>query len=89
MKDRKPRPIVERVRRGLYRHYKGDTYFVVGVGILDADGHGDPRAPRQVVYESTRSVESGLLNIRSEADFVELVEWPDGTMQPRFVRVEP
>lgn len=48
-----------RVRRGFYRHCKGDTYFVVGVGILDGDGHGDPYAPWQVVYESTRIHEVG------------------------------
>lgn len=76
----------ERVRRGFYRHHKGGTYFVVGVGILDKDGHGDPKAPRQVAYESTRSVESGLLNLKSEEYFLEPITWPDGVVRPRFVR---
>ena len=89
MSPRKPAPIVDRVTRGLYRHYKGDVYFVMGVGILDADGHGNARAPRQVIYESTRSVETGLLNIRSEVDFVELMVWPDGIVRPRFIRIDP
>ena len=78
----------ERVRRGFYRHYNGDEYFVLCVAIRDEDGHGDPRAPRQVVYESTRSVATGLPNLRSEADFVAPVTWPDGVTRPRFVRVE-
>jgi hypothetical protein len=78
-----------RVSRGFYQHYKGPTYFVVGVGTLDADGHGNVDAPRQVVYESTLSVRDGLLRLRSEADFVALIEWPDGVVRPRFVRVDP
>ncbi len=82
---------IERVSRGQYRHYKGDTYFVVGVGTLDADGHGNATAPRQVVYESTRSVVDGLLRLRSESDFLELVEWPEtpGLPRPRFERIDP
>lgn len=77
-----------RVSRGLYLHYKGGHYFVVGVGILDEDGHGDENAPRQVVYESTRSVESRLLNIRSEEEFIKVIMWPDGVMRPRFWRMK-
>lgn len=78
----------ERVTRGFWRHMKGDLYFVIGVGILDEDGHGNPDAPRQVIYESTRSSKSGLINLRSEAAFTEPVVWPDGVTRPRFVRVE-
>lgn len=82
-----PNVYAERVSRGFYRHYKGDVYFIFGVGTLDEHGHGDPHAPRQVVYESTKSVEDGLLRLRSENDFVALVEWPDGVWRPRFVRI--
>ncbi len=78
----------ERVSRGFYQHYKGPVYFVVGVGTLDEDGHGNVKAPRQVVYESTLSTKDGLLRLRSEAAFVEPIEWPDGVIRPRFVRVE-
>jgi hypothetical protein len=78
----------QRVSRGFYKHYKGDVYFVIGVAILDEHGHGDHEAPRQVVYESTRSVGNGLINLRSEASFEEEIEWPDGKRRPRFVRIE-
>lgn len=81
-------PLLERVSRGPYRHYKGGFYFVIGVGILDEDGHADPNAPRQVIYESRQSAKSGLINLRSEAAFIEPIEWPDGVVRPRFVRIE-
>src|SRR4051812_37762651 len=48
-----------RISEGFYRHRAAgpdDVYYVKGVGILDEDGHGNPDAPRQVFYESTRSV---------------------------------
>lgn len=79
---------VERPHRGFYKHYKGDVYFVTGTGILDENGHGDPNAPRQVIYESTRSVKTELLNLRKEEEWVRPVEWPDGVIRPRFIRVE-
>ncbi len=78
----------ERVSRGFYKHSRGDVYFVLGVGTLDMDGHGDYNAPRQVVYESTRSVKDGLLRLRSEEEFVRPIAWPDGVVRPRFVRME-
>ncbi len=84
------REMNERVRRGFYRHYASDDpYFVVSVSIRDEHGHGNVDAPRDVIYESTRSVESGLPNSRTEAEFTELVKWPDGVMRPRFIRVKP
>jgi hypothetical protein len=76
----------ERVSRGFYRHYKGDVYFVLGVGTLDEHGHGDTKTLRQVVYESTRSIDDGLLRLRSEAEFLAPIEWPDGVVRTRFVR---
>ncbi len=101
----------ERIFEGLYRHRVAgpdDIYYVKGVGILDEDGHGDPDAPRQVFYESTRSRcparreatarrdgvdiredahDVYLGNIRIEAEFGQLVTWPDGVVRPRFVRI--
>lgn len=79
----------ERVSRGLYQHYKGDIYFVVCVAIRDEHGHGNPDAPRDVIYESTRSIESGLVNSRTEDEFVAPMKWPDGVVRPRFVRIPP
>jgi hypothetical protein len=76
------------VRRGFYRHYaSADPYFVTSVSIRDEHGHGNVDAPRDVIYESTHSVESGLPNSRTEEEFTALVKWPDGVMRPRFVRV--
>jgi hypothetical protein len=81
-----------RISRGFYRHRAGgpdDIYFVHSVAILDKDGHGNPDSPRQVCYDSTRSATSGLINLRSEAEFGQLVTgWPDGVIRPRFVRIE-
>jgi len=79
---------VERPSRGFYKHHKGPVYFVTSIGILDEDGHGDPNAPRQVIYESTRSVKTGLPNLRKEEEWVAPVKWPDGVVRPRFVRLE-
>jgi hypothetical protein len=85
-----PGAVVERVRRGFYRHHgSDDPYFVTSVSIRDEHGHGNADAPRDVNYESTRSVESGFTNSRTEAEFTALVKWPDSVMRPRFVRVKP
>ncbi len=82
-------PLVERVQRGFYRHYaSNDPYFVTGVAIRDEYGHGNVDAPRDVIYESTRSLRTGLPNSRTEAEFTALVMWPDGVMRPRFIRWE-
>jgi len=91
----------ERIFEGLYRHRAAgpdDVYYVKGVGIRDEDGHGNVDAPRQVFYESTRSLGTMVLssfgssrapaNIRSECEFGQLVTWPDGVIRPRFVRLE-
>jgi hypothetical protein len=80
----------ERISEGFYRHFRtsDDPYYVKGVGILDEDGHGNPDAPRQVFYESMRSVGPRLGNLRAECEFGQLVKWPDGVVRPRFVRME-
>ncbi len=55
------------VQRGFYRHYKGPTYFVHGVGVL----HDETRLV--VVYDSTRSVIDGDLRLRYADEFLEIV----------------
>jgi hypothetical protein len=52
------------VRRGFYRHYKGGTYFVLGV----ADGV-DHKGEPLVIYESLQGVEEGKLQVRTLANF--------------------
>lgn len=84
---------VHRISEGFYRHRAAghdDVYYVKCVAILDEDGHGMILTPRQVVYESTRSVRGDprLAMIRSECEFGQLVTWPDGIVRPRFVRME-
>lgn len=78
----------QRVRKGFYTHHSGDEYFVSCVSIRDEYGHGNLDAPRDVIYESTRSCESGLSNSHTEADFIRPTVWPDGVTRPRFVRRE-
>jgi len=51
------------VSRGFYRHYKGQVYWVHGVGTL----HDETR--RVVIYESTRSAVDGAPRLRYEDDF--------------------
>jgi len=86
----RPKP-ADRVRPGLYRHYAPDSppYVVIAVAIRDEHGHGDVDAPRDVIYHSTRSFESGLANSRAEIAFTQLVLWPDGEYRPRFIRIVP
>lgn len=50
-------------KRGFYRHYKGDVYFVEGVGQIDHQG------PRIVAYQSKRGVETNEMQFRWENEF--------------------
>jgi hypothetical protein len=80
------------VTRGFYKHYRGDVYFVEGVGVTHDDDH------RIVVYHSTESAkELSGIRLRFEDDFEMLVdpmtgEAPDQTRiasaKPRFERIE-
>jgi hypothetical protein len=89
------------IRRGFYRHYKGDIYFVEGVGQIDNEG------PRLVAYQSVRGVEADAMQFRWESEFEEWVDpsdngsvaaaWVDeisdkaiaaGVVR-RFTRIEP
>jgi hypothetical protein len=87
----------ELVMRGFYKHYKGDPYFVLGVGVL----HDESR--RIVVYHSIESaIEEGGIRLRYEDDFAAWInrrthlpvyrdrdqEYDMGNI-PRFERIEP
>lgn len=65
---------MEELKLGIYRHYKGGEYRVLGEARL-TDG-----ADRLVVYESLRD---GQLWVRSLREFQEVVE-SSGKEQPRF-----
>lgn len=71
---------VNTVRPGIYRHFRGAHYFVVGVGTLhDTD-------KTIVAYTSSKAVDNDVILFRDYADFIAPVEWPDGVTRPRFVR---
>lgn len=69
---------------GLYAHYKGGFYAVVG-GVYDAEDDDD-RAAVKVRYVS---IADGYEACRSVANFTDEVSRADGTRVPRFARVAP
>jgi len=79
MKDSLP-PLPTEPRPGLYRHYKGNDYRVIGLA-----RHSETREPL-VVYQALYG-ERGLW-VRPAAMFVETVEL-DGRREPRFALVRP
>lgn len=68
---------------GIYRHYKGAHYWVIGVGVL----HDTDR--RIVAYTSSRAADERKVLLRDYDDFIAPVVWPDGETRPRFVWEEP
>lgn len=75
------------VKLGDYRHFKGTTYTVVVIC-----KHSET-LERMVVYtkyppEPSTSAGDTPYWVRSEAMFEEEVEWPDGSVKPRFTRVD-
>lgn len=73
-----PLPPLTETPRGLYRHYKGNLYEVIGTA-----RHSEDLSP-MVVYRALYG-ERGLW-VRPAAMFAETVE-VDGVRQPRFQRV--
>ncbi len=69
---------------GLYRHYKGNLYEVLGIG-RDADSHDDVVIYR-ALYDSEEFGNNAFWS-RSLSVFAEKVEY-EGKLVPRFERVE-
>lgn len=66
----------------VYEHYKGGKYLVLFV----ADDSTNSRAQNKlVVYVS---LTYGTIKCRDIKEFTEIVEWPDGQKQPRFIPVK-
>lgn len=65
---------------GIYRHYKGNTYRVIGVA-----KHSETLEDL-VVYESLCQNDTSQLWVRPLAMFIEEVE-VDGKWVPRFARI--
>lgn len=78
------RQAVESVRPGVYRHYRGGLYVVLGVA------RNDDTKELVVVYRSRQSYDDGLLRIRPVAEWNAFVDNPDGGRPPitRFVRLD-
>ncbi|MBI5694075.1 MAG: DUF1653 domain-containing protein [Verrucomicrobia bacterium] len=78
--SRDPLPLLpDAPQPGLYRHYKGNPYRVLGLA-----RHSET-LEALVVYQALYG-EAGLW-VRPAAMFNETVVLPDGTHQPRFARV--
>ncbi len=66
----------------VYEHFKGGRYTVIHI----ADDSTNERVGRKsVVYVS---LTYGTVKCRDLEEFNELVEWPDGTHNPRFVQAD-
>lgn len=85
------------ITRGLYRHYKGDVYFVESVGQSHSNAdEGTPRAAvRWVLYQSTQSCATGdgITRMRPESEFEQWVipdldgaHSPDGFAPSQYER---
>lgn len=70
-------------KRGIYRHYKGPLYIVLGVV---SNATNDAGYEKMVLYHS---VSHGIrdLHVRREVEFNEEVQTSDGSV-PRFSTVE-
>jgi len=70
-----------KVASGPYLHFKGNRYLVYGEGVL-LQG---PKEEPAVVYANTE----GKIFIRPLKEWIEIVKWPDGSYNPRFLPVKP
>ena len=66
------------VTLGDYKHHEGTIYTVMVIARMAESEE------RMVVYAKN----DGFYWVRSEKDFEEEVEWPDGVRRSRFVREE-
>ena len=66
---------------GLYKHYKGNTYEVIGIAT-----HSET-LEEMVVYKATYQKEGKNLWVRPKSMFMELVEIEDQKVK-RFVKIE-
>lgn len=68
---------------GVYRHYKGNEYYVIGLA-----QHGDEAIDEQfVVYLALYPKEGPRMFARPQGEFFSQVTLPDGSSGPRFVKV--
>jgi len=75
-----PPVLLHEVQPGIYAHFKGGNYQVLGVARC-SERWDDPAARRVIYWHD------GELVARPVAIFKEIVTWPDGTTAPRFKRL--
>jgi hypothetical protein len=71
------------VRPGLYRHWKGELYVVLGSGEMDGS-----RAPVVIYRPAYPKAGENVLTVRPLGDFLSRVN-VQGAALPRFVMVSP
>ena len=65
--------------QAIYNHYKGGKYLVLFV----VDESTNARLGQKVVVYT--SLTYGKIYCRDLSEFTEEVEWPDGSVGPRFI----
>jgi hypothetical protein len=69
---------IKNLRAGLYQHYKGGFYQVLGLGVHTETGE------KFVVYVSLTPLPGPRIRVRPAAIFFDKVLWPSGRKAPRF-----
>lgn len=72
---------------GLYRHFKGPSYYVRGEAINTTNGAGDEVMVVYVKAEDEKKADA-VPFVRRKAEFCEVVAWPDGFPRPRWAPEE-
>lgn len=68
------------MQSGLYRHYKGGVYQLIGLAAHSETGEA------LVVYVSLDASLPGFrMRVRPRSLWDDDVEWPDGNTRPRFI----
>jgi hypothetical protein len=70
------------VEPGVYSHHRGGHYSVL---FLATDSTNSRAGKPVVVYVS---MTTGERKVRELIEFLEPVQWPDGTIRPRFRRLQ-
>lgn len=66
----------------VYTHFKGNRYLVSGWG--NNSNNRDQHQPMVEYISLDLGERQGWKHFRDEVEFLEVVEWPDGKMRPRF-----
>lgn len=72
----------EPVLNKIYKHYIDGRYLVLALADESTNAR---KGNRVVVYVS---LTYGTVKCRDLSEFMEIVEWPDGSRKPRFVPEE-